>query len=79
MDVAVSVVAGFVSILAWVGMQWRRHALLDRNLARLVAVSEVLNGSEERVEYGVARDVKINDIIRDLPPVDTERDTHVQL
>jgi hypothetical protein len=55
-----------------------RHALLDRKLARLVAVSEVLNGSEERVEYGVPRDVKINDIIRDLPPVGTERDTHVQ-
>jgi hypothetical protein len=63
--------AGFISLLAWLWVQWRRQTLLDKKLARLVAVSDVR--TDERLGYDLTRAVTIGDIIRELPPVGDKR------
>lgn len=72
MDWVGAVGAGFISMLAWIWLQWRRQTLLDRKLARLVAVSDVR--AAERLAYEATHAVTIGDIIRELPPVDDRPD-----
>jgi hypothetical protein len=73
MELASAVVVVFASILGWFLMQWRRQVLLDKQVARLVAVSDAR--TKERLGYEVTRAVTIGDIIRELPPVNEKRDT----
>jgi hypothetical protein len=73
MELASVVVVVFSSILGWFLMQWRRQVLLDKQVARQVALSDAR--AKERLGYEVTRAVTIGDIIRELPAVDEKRDT----
>ena len=76
MDSMSAVGVGFVLLLAWIVLQWRRQVQLDKQVDELLIISDSLSRTEGRRAHRILmRDATIGDIIKDLPPVAGGADT----